>query len=195
MKRFHVINKLISDCGFKRYLEIGVNRGHCYREINCDFKLAVDPNYAYENSIVCTSDWFFKNYTGDKFDIIFIDGLHLAEQTILDIENASLWTQESGMVVCHDALPQEEIEQSRTPRQNQPWTGDVWKALHQIAVRGSHTLTTIDCDYGVCVLQKNKSNPFPYASQELTWDYFLKNKSFLNIIHPEAFMTLDLCAS
>ena len=34
-----------------------------------------------------TSDTFFKN-NKDKFDVIFLDGLHTYEQTIKDINNA-----------------------------------------------------------------------------------------------------------
>ena len=50
-----------------------------------------------------TSDIFFKN-NEDKFDIIFLDGLHTYEQTIKDINNAIQSIEDDGVILVHDCL-------------------------------------------------------------------------------------------
>ena len=49
-----------------------------------------------------TSDKFFKD--NEKFDIIFIDGLHTFEQTIKDIDNSIKFLRDKGVILIHDCL-------------------------------------------------------------------------------------------
>src|SRR5690554_2397774 len=81
------------------YLEIGVrNPADNYDKINSTIKYSVDPGIEYKENPVdfkLTSDDFFSQLKNGKilnqeikFDVIFIDGLHLAEQVDRDIKNA-----------------------------------------------------------------------------------------------------------
>ncbi len=147
LKRYDIINALIKRHGYKKYLEIGVqNPIHCFDKIKCQQKNGVDPNPHYGTNpkikewyshaiFELTSDEFFgkmdANPDGiplEKFDIIFIDGLHEAEQVKRDIANSLRWLAPGGKIVMHDCNPTTEIMQ-KVPREVKEWTGDVWKAL------------------------------------------------------------------
>jgi len=89
MKRYEIINRVIESKGYSDYLEIGVRDGKCFKEICCKNKTGVDPNPVSSGTThIMTSDNFFSSITEDtKFDVIFIDGLHLDFQVDVDIEN------------------------------------------------------------------------------------------------------------
>ncbi len=68
------------------------------------------------------------------FDVIFIDGLHLAEQVDRDISNSLKVLKEDGFIVLHDCNPPTEWHAREmyafyhTPAQGQ-WNGTTWKAF------------------------------------------------------------------
>ena len=72
-----VINFLIRQYGYRSYLEIGVDKNRNYNHIECKLKHGVDPNVPC--TFKMTSDEFFAT-TSTMYDLIFIDGLHEAEQ-------------------------------------------------------------------------------------------------------------------
>src|SRR5882672_59609 len=99
--RTDVINFLIESIGATdtNYLEIGVrNPAHNFGKIKSKTKYSVDPGVEFKENPVdfkLTSDEFFEQLRkgaildkGIKFDVIFIDGLHFAEQTERDIRNS-----------------------------------------------------------------------------------------------------------
>ena len=91
MKRYEIINLLIVKNGYKSYLEIGLDNGLNFSKIKIDNKKSVDPalgQYSHAKpTYKLTSDDFFKQ-NKDKYDIIFIDGLHHSEQVYRDIKNS-----------------------------------------------------------------------------------------------------------
>ena len=97
--RSEVINFIISSKNDQtHYLEIGVrNRADNFNLVNSTFKYSVDPAVKLidKNHFQITSDIFFDKVKNGKllnqdirFDLIFIDGLHLADQVDRDIDNA-----------------------------------------------------------------------------------------------------------
>ena len=68
-----------------RYLEIGCDNNICFNSIPVINKIGVDPDRG--GNIKDTSDNFFKN-NKNRFDVIFIDGLHIYEQCRRDVINA-----------------------------------------------------------------------------------------------------------
>jgi len=201
MYRFDIINHLIKINNFKNYLEIGVFDGECIKQIICENKDGVDPGT--ENGLAIgvnypiSSDDFFEHNPHKIYDLIFIDGLHITEQVDLDIINSLNQTVDKGIIVLHDCNPPTE-EHSLVPRQSIQWNGDVYKSVLKFRKNyNQHTLVTIDTDWGVSVIFKNKlldkfqTNILNYDRALNEWNYFDKNrKELLNLISPEEFLEL-----
>ena len=71
--------------------------------------------------------FFFKN-NSDKFDLIFIDGLHIYDQVKKDILNSLDVLNEKGFILLHDCFPLKYLDQA-VPRAQKHWNGDVWRAI------------------------------------------------------------------
>lgn len=110
--RHEIINHFIEKFDFKKYLEIGYKAGATFRLVNCENKTAIDPlpenNEFSINIHKCTSDIFFE-YNKEKFDIVFIDGLHVYEQVKKDFENSVKCLNEGGVIIFHDMNPKDTI--------------------------------------------------------------------------------------
>src|SRR5688500_11701548 len=89
MTRTELINYIIKKQGYSTYLEIGIGTGKNFEAIKCRLKVGVDPAIEYKKGKLYneTSDSFFAKNNGG-YDIIFIDGLHHADQVRKDIINA-----------------------------------------------------------------------------------------------------------
>lgn len=120
------LNEIITANGYTSYLEIGIADGGNFRAIKCENKTGVDPEVTMENVRKMDSDSFFEQ-NKDKFDLIFIDGLHHAFQVQKDIINSWYCTKAKGTIVLHDVMPFTE-EMQITPRRQTQWTGNVWRA-------------------------------------------------------------------
>ena len=86
MTRTEIIQVLINKTNGKNYLEIGMGPGTNFSQIQCENKVCVDPTPTVPVTFTLTSDEFFKQ-NKDKFDVVFIDGLHWSEQVYKDIIN------------------------------------------------------------------------------------------------------------
>lgn len=122
MTRTQIINNFIEKYNYKNYLEIGVQAGVNFRKVKCKRKVGVDPDKKSAATIKKTSDDFFKD-NQEKFDIIFIDGLHLQEQVIRDCINALKFLNEGGTIIWHDCLPTTEKMQVREMHNGQVMYG------------------------------------------------------------------------
>jgi hypothetical protein len=151
-----LLNALIEKYGLKSYLEIGVqNPANNFDKINCGFKEGVDPEHC--NSLLVyqmTSDMYF-NATDKIFDLIFIDGLHHADQVKRDFENSLRCLSDNGFIVIHDVLPENE-EGTIVPRQTKVWWGDVYKWACCIKNYSGIRYKTFDIDNGCMLVWKDK---------------------------------------
>ena len=97
-----IINKKIINKNVK-YLEIGCDLDGTFNSIPLSIsdKIGVDPKRGGTHRM--TSDQFFEN-NNDKFDVIFIDGLHLA-QCKKDFLNSLEVLNEEGVIFFDDMLP------------------------------------------------------------------------------------------
>lgn len=169
--RFDVINYLLSSLNRETvYLEIGVrNPNDNYNRIVATQKYSVDPGIEFKENPVdfkVTSDVFFEGLAGgkflksdQKFDVIFIDGLHLAEQANRDIENALKFIKEDGFIVLHDCNPPSEFHARESHEfvispAGQNWNGTTWKAFLKVRYRADVFSCCIDTDWGVGVISK-----------------------------------------
>ena len=196
MKRYDIINRIIDKKGYKTYLEIGVRDGECFRQINCNNKFGVDPSpITGDTTHIMTSDEFFDGLDQDiKFDIVFIDGLHLDFQVDRDIENSLKHLSEGGTIVLHDCNPPTKYHAGEYPVFSEPangeWNGTVYLSLLKIRLyREDLRLFTVDTDWGVGILTKKSSNTLEvFPNEAMSWEYFSNNrKEILDLISEAEF--------
>jgi hypothetical protein len=174
--RWDIINALLDETIERRYLEIGVQAGRCGANVRASEKWGVDPaprpgcERQYKQFFRITSDEFFERVrTAELFDVIFIDGLHEAEQVLRDADNALRHLSPGGFVVLHDCNPESEIAQ-RVPRETGVWNGDCWKAMVSLRQRADVEAFTVNTDHGVGIVQKKENAaPLRDVPAELTY--------------------------
>lgn len=173
LSRTEIINRLIQATKKENsvYLEIGVrNPADNFNHICAEQKYSVDPGIEFEANPVdfkLTSDAFFEQLKTGKilnknllFDVIFIDGLHTAEQVYKDILNSLDFIQPNGFIVLHDCNPPTEWHARETyayeisPAMN-TWNGTTWKAFVKALEIGSVSGCCVDSDWGVGILSQS----------------------------------------
>jgi len=195
MLRTEIINLLINKNDYKSYLEIGIGDGNNFTNIHCKTKINVDPHpecYNINPTFKMTSDEFFKN-NKQKFDIIFVDGLHTFEQTYIDIKNALLSLNKNGILLAHDTLPPSEYHQ-REPDQykiGEAWNGTCWKAIAKLRLEESNIeIFTVDTDWGVSLIKYGINIKPELKHKDLNYSFFNDNKiNLMNVINIEQFKT------
>jgi len=190
VKRWDLLNRLIQARGYRSYLEIGCDRDATFRRISVREKVGVDP--ARGGTWRGTSDEFFAR-NARRFDLIFVDGDHHAEQAWRDVCHALEAREPGGCVVCHDALPRSERQTRGKGDWRGNWTGEVWKAI--AGLRALPTIDTAvgDFDFG-CAVILDRPNGAPPAStvpwRELSWDdYRARRDDLLRVMSWEDLKT------
>jgi hypothetical protein len=201
-KRHEIINFLLSQFNnATTYLEIGVrNPDHNFNKIDANKKYSVDPGVEFKSNPVdfqLTSDAFFEQLEAQKiltsdtlFDVIFIDGLHLAEQVDRDISNALKFIKSDGFVVLHDCNPptewhaREDYYFNMTPAKGY-WNGTTWKAFVKWRSNPEVQSCCVDTDWGIGILSKSAAIG---SSISISNDFFEYNtfandrKHYLNLV-------------
>lgn len=199
--RTDLLNFLAEEYKLQRYLEIGVQVPELnFHKVSCPSKVGVDPVIVPEyrmvdgcgyNLFTTTSDNYFASLDGDgdKFDLIFIDGLHTAEQVKKDFENALKVLSPRGFIVLHDCNPiLEEHTIVPRPTERGHWNGNVYKFACQLALNWM-SYRTVDIDNG-CGVYFN-STPIVEYGDAPTWERFEpRRKELLNLITWEEFIKL-----
>jgi hypothetical protein len=206
MNRTEIINYLIEQNGYKTYLEIGIdNPANNFNLIKCQDKTGVDPYdkklrvathwnddnkemYSQQIQYVMTSDNFFKQ-NEKKFDIVFIDGLHLDWQVKRDIKNSLNFLNDGGVILLHDCLP-ERYEGQLEQDIGYGWWGTVWREFARLRISNPElSMYTINTDCGIGVIKKGGQELFDIGNKFLDWDLFLMYKNTLmNILEVNQFV-------
>lgn len=173
--RTTVIQRFINASGAKRYLEIGVEQGINFLQVEAESKFAIDPAFKIPGGAAdfvghrffeMPSDAFFESPPPEivehGIDIALVDGLHTYEQALRDVENCLRYLAPGGLIVMHDCLPASAAEAAPTmeaaramPGFKNAWTGDVYKAVaHLRATRPDVFVAVLDCDHGIGLVQK-----------------------------------------
>ena len=97
--RIDIVKSIIDKKKYNSYLEIGTFKDELFNKINCKYKVGVDPVSG--GNVRKTSDDFFKT-NSQKFDLIFIDGLHHYKQVKKDIVNSLNALNDKGIILMHD---------------------------------------------------------------------------------------------
>jgi len=195
VSRTSIINHLIKKYNYKSYLEIGVrdpNKGN-FNNIILKNKTGVDPNpkVSQSNIIKKTSDDFFKDLPkSSKFDIIFIDGLHLENQVDNDIYNSLNHISDNGLILLHDCNPPTEKHQIEEYDGKSPWNGTVWKSIAKLRMTEKNLkINTIDTDWGVGIIKKLVNGNNILETEKLTYNFLENNrKKVLNLISVNQFL-------
>jgi len=195
MKRFDIINYLIEKNDYKSFLEIGTQEHINLRNVKIKYKVSVDPDPEVNADFIMTSDDFFK-LNKEKFDIIFVDGLHHADFTYRDIINSLKILNLGGCVVVHDVLPTS-YESQLIPLEKTLltgsgiWEGDVWKAWIKLKTETQNlNMEVVDTDHGCGIIYPTKDSKnilAPYNNGYYVYDRPLILE-YLNLISTEQFL-------
>lgn len=198
MTRIEIINSLIKKHNYKTYLEIGVrNPTHCFNHIECELKHGVDPGVegSFEFTYNMTSDDFFK-FNENKYDIIFIDGLHIDEQVYRDILNSLNSLSDNGTIVLHDCNPptiyhaREDYGDNSTPATGF-WNGTTWKAIVKARCEINNIdVCVVDTDWSVGIIRRSENTlKITNDNEFYSYNKFSENrKHYLNLITPSEFI-------
>lgn len=202
MHRTEIINKIIETKSLSKYLEIGVYwPQYCFDSINCLEKDSVDPGFENPDNPVkypYTSDDFFarlENRLLDKspdfkWDLIFVDGLHLSYQVEKDVLNSLNHLSEDGVIVLHDCDPfmwEDNYTRLIEDYWGQKWNGTVWKTIYKLkATRSDLNICTLNADEGVGLIKKGTQKLIPFDNPYFEYKVFQKNRvRDLNLIPVE----------
>jgi hypothetical protein len=186
-KRHDFIQYFINKNTGKNYLEIGVDQGNVFFSIQVKNKMAVDPEFKFDNFkkltryiakpnrhallsnlnakyFEITSDNFFaKHKPSEKFDVCFIDGMHEFDYSTRDAINCLDHLTDNGVIILHDCNPlnkEEEISFADWQKRGFTggWKGDVWKTIVYLkCFRKDLDVCVVDTDQGLGIVRKKKN--------------------------------------
>ena len=180
--RWDLIEYLIKKNNYTNYLEIGCDQNQLFSKVIIDNKIGVDPVSG--GNIRKTSDDFFK-VNNDKFDIVFIDGLHTYEQVKKDILNSVNCLNVNGIILVHDCMP-DSLGKQAVPRYKMQWNGDVWKAIVDLRQKEDLDIYTCEMDQGIGIISKKKNSSLLSLNKPIHKikfkDYFDNYKEYMRVI-------------
>ena len=186
MTRYDIINRFIQVRGFTSFLEIGTHFGEAFRNIRCESKVSVDPDMRTPATFHLTSDEYFRTHD-DKFDIIFVDGLHECNQAYRDVQNSLTHLNRNGVIVMHDCHPTTESMQSSVQPAvyGIPWTGDVWKAYVKSRAELPYEMYVLDNDMGCGIIDTSMPrtsdvSSLPHDMGSMTYQDFVSHPEWMN---------------
>ena len=182
MQRFEVNQAILDLFEAPAYLEIGVHDGKTFHAVKAARKVAVDPVFVFDveaakvapENRACeyhqiTSDAYFSDQLeeGDKFDLIFLDGLHTFDQTLKDLLNAIECLKFEGVIVIDDIMPSSygaslpDLERMKALRQiiggDGAWMGDVYRLVFFISqYMPFYSFATMGENHGQLVLWRER---------------------------------------
>ena len=180
--RWDLIEYLIKKNNYSDYLEIGCDQDQLFAKVKIKNKTGVDPSSG--GNVRKTSDDFFKD-NKDKFDIVFIDGLHIYDQVKRDILNSVDCLKENGIILVHDCMP-DSLGKQAIPRYKMQWNGDVWKAIVDLRQKENLDIYTCEMDQGIGVITNKTNSSILKLDKPINKlkfkDYFNNYKEYMRVI-------------
>ena len=188
--RWDLIEYLINKYEYSDYLEIGCDQDQLFSKVRIKNKTGVDPING--GNIRKTSDEFFRE-NKKKFDIIFIDGLHIYNQVKKDILNSISCLKEEGIVLVHDCMP-DSLSKQAVPRYRMSWNGDVWKAIVDLRQNENLEIYTCKIDQGIGVIKKKRNSSILKIEKNIKdlkfKDYYKNYIKYLRVVDLDEFQRL-----
>ncbi len=180
--RWDLIKYLIKKYNYTNYLEIGCDKDQLFSKVKIQNKIGVDPFSG--GTVRKTSDKFFLE-NNEKFDIVFIDGLHIYSQVKKDILNSVQCLKPNGIVLVHDCMP-DSIGKQAVPRYKMQWNGDVWKAIVDLRQKNNLEIYTCEIDQGIGIITNKKNSSvlkldIPINKIKFK-DYYYNYKEYMRVI-------------
>lgn len=185
LHRWDLINAYIKYYSFNSFLEIGHDRGYAFDQIDIEHKESIDISPKTHPTYLMSSDDFFEKYD-NKYDIIFIDGLHEHAQVDRDIRNSLEHLNQGGVIIMHDCHPVSELCQKHCfSDPGGSWTGDCWKAFVKNRVLLPYEMYVWDHDWGCGVIDTNiakvsDTSKLPYIMADMTYKDLISNLDWMN---------------
>jgi hypothetical protein len=182
--RTDVIQAILKEYPCRSYLEIGCQGDKNFKAISAPLKIGVDPVSGGTHRM--TSDAFFAE-NHERFDCIFIDGLHTYEQVRKDVENSLRCLDRGGVLFIHDMLPAS-WERERVPRLNPIWNGTVWKIAYELLERFGSSFGIVMANHGVGVVFKDIDAYADFSEQQfekirsLGFDDFKRDRESFHLV-------------
>ena len=180
--RWDLIEYLIKKNNYNNYLEIGCDQNQLFSKVNIRNKVGVDPVSG--GNIRDTSNNFFKD-NKNKFDIIFIDGLHIYKQVKNDILNSIDCLNSNGIILVHDCMP-DSLGKQAVPRYKMQWNGDVWRAIVELRQLNDLEIYTCEIDQGIGIITKKTNSSKLIINKPINEikfkDYFYNYKEYMRVI-------------
>ena len=185
--RWDLIEYLIKKYNYSNYLEIGCDRDQLFSKVKIQNKIGVDPFSG--GTVRKTSDKFFLE-NNEKFDIVFIDGLHIYSQVKKDILNSVQCLKPNGIVLVHDCMP-DSIGKQAVPRYKMQWNGDVWKAIVDLRQHDNLEIFTCEIDQGIGIISNKKNSSILKLDIPINKikfkDYYYNYKEYMRVINLKEF--------
>ncbi len=177
MERTEAVQRLLDLFERPSYLEIGVNQGLTFHGVQAHRKVAVDPAFLFDHRAEAKrrpeatyhpveSDRYFATAIGrdERFDVVFLDGLHTYDQTLRDLLNTLQHVHPDSVIVIDDVMPVDYASSIGDPvRMNAfraaagdtglAWMGDVYKVVFFVeSFLPQFSFATIAENHGQAVL-------------------------------------------
>jgi hypothetical protein len=193
------------------YLEIGVNEGATFTKVKASRKVAVDPVFLFdvreagaadpasEFHEITSDDYFGRVVDPDeRFDVIYLDGLHTFEQTLRDFTNAVHHLSPKGVILIDDVCPVSYLA-SLPDRDNyftvrnflevtdKSWMGDVYRLVFFVETFYQHmSYATIADNHGQAVIWRERRSEVPLrtvrGTGELTFEEFVLGQEHMRLM-------------
>lgn len=217
--RPEAVQRLLSLYDRPRYLEIGVCKGATFHNVSAYEKVAVDPKFQFDvddaratapNATYheVPSDEYFGSIADpdEKFDVIFLDGLHTSEQTLRDFMSAILLLRNNGVILIDDVRPPTYLA-SIPNRSNffkvrrfvksrdQRWMGDVYRLVYFIQTFAQQfTYAIITDNHGQAVVWRKRREAVPHRTildvGSKTFEDFVLDKDAFPLMRLEEIVAL-----
>jgi SAM-dependent methyltransferase len=179
-----VVNLLLAGAPDGAYLEIGCADNALFDAVMVRRKVGVDPRQGGTHRM--TSDAYFATDAGERFDVVFVDGLHLYDQVRRDLDGALSVLNPGGWIAFHDMLPRDWLEEHVPQIRTRGWTGDGWKLAFELLASPDVAFRLLAVDHGVLVVKPLTATPrIPDLSATLArerFDYLYRNFALLPVV-------------